>query len=327
MNLQVSFDYATAAKVAEYFQSAGMAQAAVSMWEGLCVVNPYIRRAREKLGDLYFDQQQSAYPCGSVSRSRFVLQLMSKSFPTQKLRCAYFENIEQLLKARVKRTRPGKVILGIGPGRCGSTTLSAVFGAVPDACSTHENPPLIDWEPQQEQLRFHVDRLRLLADYYALVFDAAHWWLNALGTFFDEFPAGQVIGLHRDTGACVKSFLRVKGSGRGSVNHWAPPENGIWATTLGDPSYPSYPIPSDLLANPDAAKAAQIERYVTEYNQTLALRAKAQPDRMLLLRTEELNDVATATRLGSFVGVSLAMPDTAFNVGSTADSDKHYFRY
>ena len=327
MNLQVSFDYATAAKVAEYFESAGMAQAAISMWEGLCFANPYIRRAREKLGDLYFDQQQSAHPCGSVARSRFVLRLMSTTFPTQKLSCAYFENLEQLLKARVKRTRPGKVILGIGTGRCGSTTLSAAFAEIPDACSTHENPPLIDWEPQHEQLRFHMNRLRLLADYYAFVFDASHWWLNALDTFFDEFLAGQVIGLRRDTGACVKSFLHVKGSGRGSVNHWAPPENGIWTTTPGDPSYPSYRIPPDLLANPDAAKAAHIERYVTEYNHSLASLAKAHPDRLLLLRTEELNDSATITRLGSFVGVPLTMPKTAFNVGSTTDSDKHYFWY
>jgi hypothetical protein len=327
MNLQVSFDYATAAKVAEYFESAGMAQAAASMWEGLCFTNPYARRAREKLGDLRFEQQESRYPRGSIARSRFVLGLISTSFPTPTLRNAYFENIEELLKGRVKRSRPGKVILGIGTGRCGSTTLSAAFAAVRDACATHENPPLIDWEPQQEQLRFHVNRLRVLADYFAIVFDAAHWWLNGLPTILDEFPAGQVVALHRDNDACVKSFLHIKGRGPGTINHWAPPENGIWATTLGDTTYPSYPIPAALVADPDGAKAAMIGRYVADYNTTLLSLSAAYPDRLLLVRTEDMSDSGTMTRLSNFVGAPLAMSDAKLNVGGTADSDKQYFRY
>jgi DNA invertase Pin-like site-specific DNA recombinase len=34
---------------------------------------------------------------------------------------------------------------------------------------------------------FHLRRLRVLSDYFPLVFDAAHWWLNSLHRFFAEF--------------------------------------------------------------------------------------------------------------------------------------------
>ena len=87
-------------------------------------------------------------------------------------------------------------MLSAGTGRCGSTTLAGTVAMLPDVCAMHENPPLIYWEPVEEQVRFHLDRLRFLADYYAVVFDASHWWLNVLRRFFAEFPEGKAIGLH-----------------------------------------------------------------------------------------------------------------------------------
>jgi hypothetical protein len=322
MSPTFQFDRQTAEKVAEYFEHSGMAKAAADVWLGLCAHNPYDRRAREKLGDMLFQQQQSAYPPGSVRRSQFILRVIGVSFPTQTLRDAYFNNLAEVLKTRTRRDRPGTIVLGTGAGRCGSTTLTAAFAAVPDACATHENPPAIFWQPVDEQVQVHMDRFRLLLDYFPLVFDAAHWWLRALPRFFAEFPQGKVIGLYRDTSGCVKSFMKVKGSGRGSLNHWATHGNGIWTTSPGDPLYPSYAVPTRLVDDPDAAKAALIERYVVEYNQALEQAAKTYGQRMLLVRTEDLSDSQTIARIADFLGVTLAMPKTSLNVGGTADSDK-----
>jgi hypothetical protein len=35
-------------------------------------------------------------------------------------------------------------------------------------------------EPQDAQVRFHMDRIRRLVDYFPLVFDGAHWWIHVL---------------------------------------------------------------------------------------------------------------------------------------------------
>jgi hypothetical protein len=322
MSLQFRFDKPTAVKIAQLLEGDGMPKAAADIWLGLCAHDPYDWDARKRFGDLYFDLQQPAYPQGTVERSRFILLVIGNGFPTDKLRAAYFDNLRQVLGARTKRPQPGAVAIGLGTGRCGSTTLSAAFESLPDSCSTHENPPPISWEkPLEEQLRFHFDRFSMLREYYAVVFDASHWWLNSLERVFAEFPNAKAIGLYRQTQACVRSYMSIKGRGPGSTNHWVPPANGIWNTSPGDPSYPTYPVPSNAAGEPDAAKAAVIERYVIEYNQALQALAARLPERLLLLRTEDLNAAETAARLTDLLGMPIVIPQ-ALNVGGTADSNR-----
>ncbi len=216
-------------------------------------------------------------------------------------------------------------MLGVGSGRCGSTTLTAAFATVPRACATHENPPKIYWEPLEEQVRFHLRRLRVLSDYFPLVFDAAHWWIHLLDRVFAEIPAARVIGLVRDDEACARSFLKIQGRGRQSLNHWAPPNNGLWITHAWDPAFPTYPVPPDVLPDTDeafATKYAMILRYVREYNQTLASLAERHANRILLVRTEQLSEPATTDRLRNFAGVPLTVPVQGYNVGHADDGAK-----
>jgi hypothetical protein len=322
MSPRLEFDQPTAVKVAELLEQNGMPRAAADVWLALCAHNPYDRQAREKLAELVFQETQAAHPMGSVDRSRYLLRTMGVSFPTPRLAQAYFDNLRLVLKDKAVQDEPGQIVLGLGAGRCGSTTLAAAFAALPTACATHENPPAIFWQPIAEQVQVHVERLKILSRHFALVFDAAHWWLNVLDRVFAEFPAAKAIGLVRETAACARSFLQTKGRGAGSLNHWAVPGNGIWSTSPGDPLYPSYAVPARLLSDPDAAKLAMIERYVTEYNDALAQAAARHADRVLIVRTEELNAPATAERLAAFLGFQLLIPSVPRNVGTTADSDK-----
>jgi hypothetical protein len=322
MNLDYKFEFATLVKVAQHFETAGMAEDAAQAWTRLHSNFPYDRAVSEKLGSLLYDQSQSGYALGTVARSRFLLTTIFWSFPSQKLTGAYFENLDLLLAGRTKRDWPGDVVLGCGTGRCGSTTLSVAVSNVPESCATHQNPPLIHWEPLEEQVHFHFERLRRLADYYALVFDASHWWLNALGRFYAEFPDGKVVGLHRNIPSCVRSFLSTKGKGRQTINHWAPRGNTLWRADSSDPTYPSYPMPADPIVNPDSAKAVMIERYVREYNETLASLAHGFAGRLLLVRTEDMSDPATVEQLSRFLGKPVTMPSRALNAGGTSDSER-----
>jgi hypothetical protein len=183
------------------------------------------------------------------------------------------------------------------------------------------------WEPHEDQVQFHLDRFRMLTQYCAIVFDAAHWWIRVLDRFFAEFPSTKVVGLVRDTEACVRSFLKFQGRGRGSMNFWGPPNNGFWQTTAWDPTYPCYPVPPQVLPGTDASYAAKVDmvtRYVREYNQTLRSLAGAHPQRVILIETETMNDPATQERLSAFVGERVAMPTVPLNVGTNRDGAQPY---
>ena len=327
MVLKVEFDDATAIKVAELFEREGMLTFAAKMWQSMCAGSPYNRAWRERLADLLYRLLVPGTPPGSLARVRAILDAISQSFPTEPLRAEYLANLEQYLRAtRPRRAQPGLIVLCASTGRSGSTTLAAAVAGLNDSCATHENPPAIDWEPAEEQVRFHFDRLRLLADYYTIVFDAAHWWLNVLERFLGEFAGGRVIALVRDTDSCVRSFLQIKGRGVGTINHWAPPGNGVWASTLGDPTFPKYSIEEQTPTDPDHVKAAMIERYVRQYNATLDALVQAHPNRTLRVPTEQLNQPETAQRLSQLFGKPIVMPTVHLNHGTTADSENSLLR-
>jgi hypothetical protein len=261
------------------------------------------------------------HPMGTVGRSRLLLQTIKYSSPTECLSLEYFRNLETLLQARPKRTRPGKVLLGIGSGRCGSTSLAAMLSMVEDSCCTHENPPLLDWAPEDAQLKFHIRRFKLLADHYSLVADVSHWWLNALDVFFESFPTSKVVGLFRDVDECVESFMNIKGHGRRSFNHWAMDGHGTWIPHRWDSTYPSYPVPSYSKSQPDRAKYEMIARYVEEYNAAMQDRAARQPERMVLVRTEELDDPATQEMIFGLAGAPGKSFKRKLNVQSVIDGE------
>ena len=90
-----------------------------------------------------------------------------------------------------------------------------MLGTVANSCCTHETPPLIFWNPQSEQVDFHIKRFRMLCDHYPLVADVSHWWLNSIEQVFDQFPETKIIGLIRDHDDCAMSFMRIQGFGEG----------------------------------------------------------------------------------------------------------------
>ncbi len=322
MKLQLQIDPPMAAKIAEYFEANGMPQYANQLWHELSSASVYDRHFLETLTDTMFDARQAQMPTGTVLRSRFILGLISWGFPTPKATRAYFDNLKLLLSSLPKREQPGAVVLGIGSGRCGSTTLSAAFAALPASCATHENPPKIYWDPLEPQVQFHLERLRLMTDYFPLVFDAAHWWMRVLDRVVAEIPGTRAVGLMRDNEACAKSFLKFQGRGRRSFNHWAPPDSGLWLTQIWDPAYPKYPVPDGVL--PDtvdayATKYSMILRYVTEYNQEMTALAQRDPQRVMLFRTEEMDHPATLDRLRRELNVPLVMPAKLRNVGNNKE--------
>lgn len=289
--------------------------------------DPYNKQNLEPLADKLFEGRKHLGASGSIERGRIILQTIEGTFPTEKLTKAYFENLELLLKNKRRRSSPGQLLIGLGTGRSGSTTFSNILSTVSDSCCTHENPPIIFWRPEPEQIDFHVRRFRILVEYFSLVMDTSHWWLNSVQRIAEQFATTKFVGLIRDTEACAKSFMRIKGSGFGSYNHWAPHRSGIWCSAHWDPTYPTYEMPVNSRSEPDGAKHALIVRYIREYNERLIALAQALPNNMRLVNTEDLNKAATQERLFHFVD-SVGYPILSnLNVGAMTDGRDSKFIY
>lgn len=258
-------------------------------------------------------------PLGTVARSRFILDILQETFPTDMLVSAYFENLDLMFRQEPVRRVPGKVVIGLGTGRSGSTSLAQILSTMEDSRSTHENPPLISWTPEPEEVRFHIRRFGRLSAHFAVIADVSHWWLNAIDNVFDHFPDGKAIGVFRNPDACVRSFMKIKGSGHGSCNHWVPHDNGIWAPARWDSTYPTYGVPPHAWRNPDEAKVELISRYVREYNFSMTSLAKRFPNNVVLVKTEDLNDPFTQKLIFDFVGARGKFRKVRHNAGTTGD--------
>jgi hypothetical protein len=285
--------------------------------------NPYDRTARENLAGRMFAAHRSDPAPGTIARSRLILDIVQETLPTEELTKAYFENLDVLLRYRQPLRTPGRVVLGIGSGRSGSTSLAAMLATVGGSCCTHENPPLISWVPEPEELQFHLLRFRRLLAYHPLVADVSHWWLNVIDAFFAEFPETKVIGTFRAIESCAGSFLRIKGTGRGSHNHWVPHGNGIWEAALWDQVYPTYPVPEHAALDPDRTKFELIARYVQEYNDAMHALAQRFPARVMLVHTESLDENSEQKAIFDFVGLRGTVASTRrLNVGTTDDGKR-----
>src|SRR5690242_11852008 len=116
-------------------------------WAARRSADPYDRGARENLARVLFAMQRDRFPLGTVERSQHLLSIIGDAFPIAPVRSAYFENLERLLAQKPRRAAPGMLVLGLGSGRCGSTSLTALIASVADSVSTHENPPVVYWDP------------------------------------------------------------------------------------------------------------------------------------------------------------------------------------
>jgi hypothetical protein len=282
---------------------------------------------RKDLADRLFHAHCEHLPLGTAETGRLLLDIIQDTFPTERLSRAYFDNLDKLLAHKPVRRSPGRVLIGLGSGRCGSTSLAKLVSTIEGSCCTHENPPLLSWTPDAEEIDFHLKRIERLATRFSLVADVAHWWLNALAALMTHLPDALVIAITRDAEDCARSFFKIKGTGIGSCNHWVPYGNGIWSAERWDPTYPTYAVPKHAWDDPNGAKFELITRYVREYNASARALARSCASNLLMLKTDDLSDPAMQRKLFDFVGASGAINAVRLNVGTTKDGRRFRDRH
>ena len=311
--------------IANMLAGVGLQRAADQfLWRAYCSC-PYDLALGEYLANWMYDHHQQKFALGTVERGNFLMQVLERSYPAPRVTAAYFDNLTRVLSERPQRTRPGQVVLGLGAGRCGSTTLAGILHTIEGAVSTHEGPPFMHWEPLPREIQFHLRRFELFSRYVPLIADCAHWWINPLDQIFNAFPDSKAIGLHRDTDECVRSWMSVSPP---DINHFVPSHNRIWPPDRWDPFYPHYELPPDARLNPMRSKEQLVRRFIEEYNQQLHSLAARLPERVLLLSTAELDWPSTRRRISEFLQLPVATAQIHRNVGrdwDTGSVDGLYF--
>jgi len=172
-----------------------------------------------------------------------------------------------------------KLIIGLGTGRCGTTSLVKLLNIQHDSNFTHEmrtnNAIVLPWEPNYNLATECIESILTRKETY--IGDVAFYWLNYIDFIFKNYYNSidiKIIALKRNKEHTVNSFFKRSGIYNSWVNH-----NNIkreW-----DIAFPKY----DNISKYDA-----ISKYYDEYYKILNEKMKKYSNKIKIFKTEDLND-------------------------------------
>lgn len=174
-------------------------------------------------------------------------------------------------------------IVGLGTGRCGTTSLATLIARQPGWDCVHERKPFLSWDvldslPSDVHFE-HESRRKADVGFYYL--PHVHWLL-------ETYDGMQFVCLRRDRQQTIDSFCRVRPTGTNWFSS-SPLKPDRW-----DRAFPNY----DGLPFAEAVGA-----YWDMYYDVAGEYARQWPERFHIFHTEDLNDPAEVERLLRFAGV------------------------
>jgi hypothetical protein len=213
----------------------------------------------------------------------------------------------------------GRLVFGLGSGRSGSTTLSALFAAQAQTCWSHEHPPMVAWGKEgRGEVDFHLTRMNLLAHVYSVVADVSHWWLPKLPALLQNDPRTRFVVIRRDRAATVASFMRMKGLDQPKgLNHWMAHDGVRFRRNPWDRCYPKFQVD-----DPEEAIGLYWDRYYAMSEDA----ARRHPEQVRMFEIEVLTDPAGQREILEFCGYEspVLVPGLHRNQGSAADGMFHW---
>ena len=208
----------------------------------------------------------------------------------------------------------GRLVFGLGSGRSGSTTLSALFAAQAHTCWSHEHPPMVAWgKDGRNEVDFHLTRMTLLARLYRVVVDVSHWWLPKLPALLQADPRARFVVIRRDRAATVASFIRTKGLDKPQgINHWMNHDGVRFRRNAWDRCYPKFQVD-----DPEEAIGLYWDRYYTMADEA----ARRNPGQVRVFDIEALTDLSGQRAILEFCGYEspVLVPGLRKNQGTAAD--------
>jgi len=189
-----------------------------------------------------------------------------------------------------------KLIIGLGTGRCGTSSLSRFLTDQPGIRVLHEGridgakSPPIRWEGDHENLLRWLDELATLCGSEQYYGDIGMYFLPYVEFLVERFDNIQFICLKRNRKAVIKSYLNWTEN----RNHWYEHDGSFWERDeRWDAAYPKFD-------EPDKAKAlglywdmyhAEVDRLVAKY-----------PSQVVCLPMDCLNHAAGQNQILDFIG-------------------------
>lgn len=207
----------------------------------------------------------------------------------------------------------GRLVLGAGTGRSGSTSLTQLLAAQPGSYFSHEHAPRLSWQSTSARFEFHLRRFRALQRGFASFGDVSHWWLPRFEALLGAFPDLRMIVLKRDRLETIASFLKVKGGeGKGGINHWIDHDGRFWRQNIWDECYPKYEA---------AGSREAIGAYWDDYYRQAEELQRRHPDSLRIFPTAHLSSPDGQREILAFAGFSdpVTVEALAANAGTVRD--------
>ena len=196
-----------------------------------------------------------------------------------------------------------RMIIGCGTGRCGTWTLSKIFGIQKDVAAKHEGVSF-PWE--RDDNVFYNRMLRLWINIDSPIIASVSWvWINYIGTIMGNLKNPRCVCLKRNRGEVIKSFLAHSPF----INHWTDPKSLHW-----DPNKDVCTALAHQWPKHDLPKKEAIGAYWDEYYAHAEYLQLRYPDNFAIFSLHEaLNTEFGQRRMLSFAGIKVEDQVIALN--------------
>lgn len=176
-------------------------------------------------------------------------------------------------------------VIGLGSGRCGTTSLAALLASQRSADAVHERFPHLRWSDEPDVFRHFPTKVT--CDLWA---DVGFYYLPHVRAIWEKYPSTCFVCLKRDKEQTVASWLRYF---RSSHDPWRTGNHVGAQWTEWDASYPSYPG----LASREEAARVYWDDYYEEAN-----RLSVDP-RFRIFNMDDLNTEQGVVSILRFAGI------------------------
>jgi len=198
------------------------------------------------------------------------------------------------------------IYLGMGTGRCGTMSLMNMLKSVlPE--SYHERfiygdqpsgrmffPRSHAPSEDQDEMGYAIDDVVKRNGYFV---DIGLYYAEYMDDILQHYPEAKCVYLERDKEATIKSYMK-KTEGK---DHWSMnPDRTKYRVDLWDLCYPKFTL---------STKEQNIGAYWDYYQGTFERLSYKYPDRMIRVRTEDLNDYQTYVTIMGFYGLPVAIAE------------------
>jgi hypothetical protein len=189
-----------------------------------------------------------------------------------------------------------QVVIGLGPGRCGTMSLAMILAMQRSVVVHHESEPGLNWDAdiyafigKWARLFYHVTPV------LPIIADVAHWYLPFVPNILEVNPTAKFVCLKRDIEKIVTSFMyKVPDTSHWTIKyckHWHEKWNRGHAYRE---RFPHYDLP----------KEEGCRHYVTKYYKACEDYTQQIPNNFRIFDIEALNTEKGVRSILEFCGLS-----------------------